>query len=164
MRDRLRPCDRRWSSMPRKHGLSRCLRTRWPAGGRPSTISSGPSWPTSSLNPERVAASTTGGKTGASADGPGSWPMNLCTEWSSGWDISLQWELEPDPAKTSEVEVRFIPEGPDQTRVELEHRAIDRHGDGWEQMRDAVSHPEGGAGVLASMGRPMACSARLGTL
>lgn len=59
------------------------------------------------------------------------------------WDISLQWELEPDPAKTSEVEVRFISEGPDRTRVELEHRAIERHGDGWEQMRDAVGSGEG---------------------
>ena len=50
------------------------------------------------------------------------------------WDISLQWELEPDPAKTSEVEVRFISEAPGRTRVELEHRAIERHGDGWEQI------------------------------
>jgi len=59
------------------------------------------------------------------------------------WDISLQWALEPDPAKTSEVEVRFISEAPGRTRVELEHRAIERHGEGWEQMRDAVGSAEG---------------------
>jgi uncharacterized protein YndB with AHSA1/START domain len=59
------------------------------------------------------------------------------------WDISLAWEIEPDPAKTSEIEVRFIPEGADRTRVELEHRHIDRHGDGWEKMRDAVGSPNG---------------------
>ncbi|HXZ65988.1 MAG TPA: hypothetical protein VEH05_14700, partial [Streptosporangiaceae bacterium] len=45
--------------------------------------------------------------------------------------------------RTSEVEVRFIAQGPNTTRVELEHRNIDRHGQGWEQMRDAVSS-EGG--------------------
>jgi uncharacterized protein YndB with AHSA1/START domain len=59
------------------------------------------------------------------------------------WDISLQWQLEADPKKTSEVEVTFTPEGPGRTLVELEHRNIDRHGDGWEQMRDAVGSPNG---------------------
>ena len=59
------------------------------------------------------------------------------------WDVSLQWQLEPDPGKTSEVEVRFIAESAERTRVELEHRNIDRHGDGWEQMRDAVDSPDG---------------------
>ncbi len=59
------------------------------------------------------------------------------------WDISLSWKVETDPDKASEVEVRFVPEGPDRTRVELEHRNIERHGDGWEQMRDAVGSPQG---------------------
>lgn len=59
------------------------------------------------------------------------------------WDINLTWQLEHDPEKTSEVEVRFTPEGPDRTRVELEHRHIDRHGEGWEKMRDAVGSPNG---------------------
>jgi uncharacterized protein YndB with AHSA1/START domain len=35
------------------------------------------------------------------------------------WDVSLQWQVETDPAKTSEVEVRFISESPAQTRVVL---------------------------------------------
>jgi uncharacterized protein YndB with AHSA1/START domain len=59
------------------------------------------------------------------------------------WDISVQWEIETDPAKTSEVEVRFVPEDADRTRVELEHRHLERHGDGWEGMRDALGSPEG---------------------
>lgn len=59
------------------------------------------------------------------------------------WDIGLDWKLEPDPARTSEVEIRFIADGPAQTTVELEHRNIDRHGEGWERMRDAVGSPDG---------------------
>jgi uncharacterized protein YndB with AHSA1/START domain len=59
------------------------------------------------------------------------------------WDISLQWQIETDLARTSEVEVRFVAEGGGRTRVELEHRHIDRHGEGWEQMRSAVGSNDG---------------------
>ena len=59
------------------------------------------------------------------------------------WDINLQWEIETDLDRTSEVEVRFIAEAPDRTRVELEHRNLDRHGEGWEQMRAAVGSDGG---------------------
>ncbi len=59
------------------------------------------------------------------------------------WDITLQWQIETEPARASEVEVRFVPEGAGRTRVELDHRHIDRHGQGWEAMRDAVDSPEG---------------------
>jgi uncharacterized protein YndB with AHSA1/START domain len=64
------------------------------------------------------------------------------------WDIDPQWRTEPDPDKTSEVEVRFISEAPDRTRVDLEHRKIERHGDGWEQLRDQLGDPGGWPGVL----------------
>jgi uncharacterized protein YndB with AHSA1/START domain len=59
------------------------------------------------------------------------------------WDISPRWQLEPDPDKTSEVEVRFVAEGPERTRVELEHRHLDRHGEGWESERDGVGGDDG---------------------
>jgi uncharacterized protein YndB with AHSA1/START domain len=59
------------------------------------------------------------------------------------WDISPQWQIESDPDKTSEVEVRFIAETPDRTRVELEHRNLDRHGEGWESERDGVGSDQG---------------------
>jgi uncharacterized protein YndB with AHSA1/START domain len=59
------------------------------------------------------------------------------------WDISPQWQIETDPAKTSEVEVRFVSETPERTRVELEHRNLDRHGDGWEGERDGVAADAG---------------------
>jgi uncharacterized protein YndB with AHSA1/START domain len=59
------------------------------------------------------------------------------------WDVGLNWQIETDHERTSEVEVRFIPETPDRTRVELEHRHLDRHGEGWQSMRDAVGSPGG---------------------
>jgi len=59
------------------------------------------------------------------------------------WDISAQWQLETDPAKTSEVEVTFTAEGPERTRVELEHRNLDRHGEGWEGVREGVHGDQG---------------------
>jgi uncharacterized protein YndB with AHSA1/START domain len=59
------------------------------------------------------------------------------------WDISPQWQLEPEPENTSEVEVRFIAETPNRTRVELEHRNIDRHGPGWEAVHYGVAGEEG---------------------
>ena len=59
------------------------------------------------------------------------------------WDISPRWQLETDPNRTSEVEIRFTELGPSSTRVRLEHRHLERHGDGWEAERDSVSGDEG---------------------
>jgi len=72
------------------------------------------------------------------------------------WDVDPRWQLEPDPAKTSEVEVRFISEGPESTLVELEHRGIDRHGEGWEGMRDAVGSPGGWRRELEALAAELA--------
>jgi uncharacterized protein YndB with AHSA1/START domain len=78
------------------------------------------------------------------------------TRFVISWDISLAWQIETDPDRTSEIEVRFVSEDDRRTRIDLEHRHLDRHGDGWEQMRDAVGAPDGWdlglqrlAGVLA---------------
>ena len=59
------------------------------------------------------------------------------------WDISPYWQLEADEANASEVEVRFIAETPERTRLELEHRNLDRHGPGWEGVRDGVADDAG---------------------
>jgi uncharacterized protein YndB with AHSA1/START domain len=59
------------------------------------------------------------------------------------WDIGPTWQIESDPEKASEVEVRFIAETPERTRLELEHRNIDRHGENWEGLRDGVASPGG---------------------
>jgi uncharacterized protein YndB with AHSA1/START domain len=59
------------------------------------------------------------------------------------WDISPQWQIETEPDNTSEVEVTFIAITPQRTRVELEHRNLDRHGPGWQAVSDGVAHDEG---------------------
>jgi uncharacterized protein YndB with AHSA1/START domain len=59
------------------------------------------------------------------------------------WDISPHWQLETDLEKTSEVEVRFVAETLERTRVELEHRNLERHGAGWEGVRQGVAGEEG---------------------
>lgn len=59
------------------------------------------------------------------------------------WDISPSWQLEADEADASEVEVRFVAETAERTRVELEHRHLDHHGPGWESVRDGVGEDGG---------------------
>ena len=59
------------------------------------------------------------------------------------WDISPHWQVETHLERTSEVEVRFVAESAERTRVELEHRHLDRHLDGWEAVREGVES-EGG--------------------
>ncbi len=59
------------------------------------------------------------------------------------WDINPRWQIETNPERSSEVEIRFISESPARTRVELEHRNLDRHGEGWESTRDGVASKDG---------------------
>jgi hypothetical protein len=76
--------------------------------------------------------------TAPSAAGPASSPTSPPSLFVFSWDINTRWEIENDPEKTSEVAVSFSAEAPDRTLVVLEHRHLDRHGEGWEGMRDAV--------------------------
>jgi uncharacterized protein YndB with AHSA1/START domain len=59
------------------------------------------------------------------------------------WDIGPTWQIESDPANSSEVEVRFTAQAPDRTLVELEHRNLDRHGPGWQSVAEGVGHEAG---------------------
>jgi uncharacterized protein YndB with AHSA1/START domain len=64
------------------------------------------------------------------------------------WQITHEWGYQPDLAQSSEVEVRFSPEPNGQTRVDLEHRHLERHGAGGAAMRTAVDSPNGWSGLL----------------
>jgi uncharacterized protein YndB with AHSA1/START domain len=64
------------------------------------------------------------------------------------WQISPKREPEPDPAKSSEVEVRFVSEEPSHTRVEFEHRHFARHGEGGAEYRAALDSPQGWPYIL----------------
>ena len=59
------------------------------------------------------------------------------------WDIGPTWQVETDPDNASEVEVVFTAESATRTRVDLEHRHIERHGPGWESIRDGVANDQG---------------------
>jgi len=59
------------------------------------------------------------------------------------WDIGSTWQLETDLTRASEVEVRFTAESDDRTRVQLEHRHIERHGEGWESVATGVDSDAG---------------------
>lgn len=69
--------------------------------------------------------------------------------WEPPKKVVLSWHLQPDwsfdgsMAKASEVALEFVAEGPETTRVEFEHRHLERHGAGWQKMREQVG-AEGG--------------------
>ena len=65
------------------------------------------------------------------------------------WNISPRWEIITDAAQASEVEVRFVALDDGRTRVELEHRYLERHGPGWEGVRDGVDGSDGWPRYLA---------------
>ncbi|MET8552151.1 SRPBCC domain-containing protein [Micromonospora zamorensis] len=94
-------------------------------------------------SPGSAGTSTTGGVDGSECR----WARILAFEPPTrvvfSWDIGPTWQLETELGLTSEVEVTFVVETPDQTRVELEHRHLDRHGPGWESVRDGVEDEAG---------------------
>lgn len=64
------------------------------------------------------------------------------------WQIDGKWQFEPDLTKSSEVEVRFTGEPGGRTRVDLEHRHLERHGADAAPIRTAIDGPGGWAGLL----------------
>ena len=73
----------------------------------------------------------------------------------AAWDppsrLLLIWQLTPeftfDPDLITEVEVTFTPEG-EGTRVDLEHRHIERMGEKADALRESVSGPGGWPALL----------------
>lgn len=73
--------------------------------------------------------------------------------WEPPTRLLLQWQLDLEFAYDlklhTEVEVRFIAEAADRTRVEIEHRLLERYGNPTEKMRSAFDSERGWAGMLA---------------
>jgi uncharacterized protein YndB with AHSA1/START domain len=74
------------------------------------------------------------------------------------WDITADWQY--DPALQTEVEVRFIAEGSAGTRVELEHRRLDRYGDRRDEMRTIFDQTGDWGKLLASFAQTAQAAAR----
>ena len=73
------------------------------------------------------------------------------------WQISGEWAYDAD--LWTELEVTFSAEGPDGTRVELEHRGLDAYGDQMGKMRDSFDAPGGWGGILEQFGAAAAAAA-----
>jgi uncharacterized protein YndB with AHSA1/START domain len=68
------------------------------------------------------------------------------------WHMNGNFQYDPDPAKASRVEVFFHADGAHRTRVELVHSNLDRHGEGWEKLREMVSSQGGWPTILEGFG------------
>jgi len=68
------------------------------------------------------------------------------------WQITHEWGYQPDLMQSSEVEIRFTAAADGVTRVDLEHRHLERHGAGAASMRTAVDSEGGWGGLLALYG------------
>jgi uncharacterized protein YndB with AHSA1/START domain len=76
-------------------------------------------------------------------------PYRVTFSWHVGpGHDQADWVCDPDPAKASEVEIRFTAEGPATTLVELKHSRLERHGAGWQQLRTVFEGPGAWAGIL----------------
>ncbi len=65
------------------------------------------------------------------------------------WHLQSDWKFNADPARASEVVLEFSSKGPAATWLEFEHRYLERHGQGYEKMREGVDSPGGWTAVLA---------------
>jgi uncharacterized protein YndB with AHSA1/START domain len=76
-------------------------------------------------------------------------PHRVAFSWHVGpGHDQPDWVFDPDLAKASEVEIRFSDAGDGTTLVELEHSKLERHGDGYEQLRALFDGPGAWQGIL----------------
>lgn len=75
--------------------------------------------------------------------------------WDPPGRLVLAWEISPDwkhdDSVDTEVEVRFVSLGPALTRIELEHRRLDRYGTAAEQMRGIFDSENGWNAILSAL-------------
>ncbi|HEX3853533.1 MAG TPA: SRPBCC family protein [Polyangiaceae bacterium] len=67
------------------------------------------------------------------------------------WQITADWQY--DPKFVTEVEVRFTSLGPNQTRVELEHRDLERYGEKAQELRKAIDSAGGWSKIMDELGK-----------
>ena len=67
------------------------------------------------------------------------------------WDLDSNFQYNPELG--TEVEVLFIAETPERTRVEFEHRKLERYGDKAEAMRATFDSQGGWTGILAEFAK-----------
>lgn len=76
-------------------------------------------------------------------------PHSVRLSWHAGpGHDSPEWVVDPDPARASEVEIRFRSEGPNATFIELEHSKIERHGKGAVELREKFEQPGAWTAIL----------------
>ncbi len=103
---------------------------------------------------EAVVEPRAGGRWFERADDGSECEWGRVLEWEPperivfAWHLGPEWKYDPDPAKATSVEVRFIAEGPATTRVELEHCGFEVHGDRADELRVPVSEEGGWSGLL----------------
>ena len=88
------------------------------------------------------------GEDGSTCDWGSVLSWEPCTRLVLSYDITADWQY--DPALNTEIEVRFIAEGKNVTRVEFEHRRLDRYGARRDEMR-RIFDTEGDWGRLLGM-------------
>jgi uncharacterized protein YndB with AHSA1/START domain len=97
-------------------------------------------------------------------DEEGQWGHVLA--WEPPQRVVLSWHLgttfayDPDLAHASELDIRFHAAGDNRTRVEFEHRHIERHGEGYEKLRDVLDG--GWVGILDEFAKRAAAAEAMG--
>lgn len=64
------------------------------------------------------------------------------------WHLQPDFKYSPDQTRASEVALQFVAEGPGATRLDFEHRYLERHGEGYEKLLVSVDSPGGWTMVL----------------
>jgi uncharacterized protein YndB with AHSA1/START domain len=65
------------------------------------------------------------------------------------WQLDADWKYDADPARATQIEVQFIPEGDASTRVVLVHSGLEIHGERAREVHAAIDSPNGWSGLLA---------------
>jgi uncharacterized protein YndB with AHSA1/START domain len=115
-------------------------------------------WPLASHHIGEKAAETAiiepraGGRWFERAEDGTECPWGKVLVWDPPGRIVLSWaigaDFKYDPVLSLEVEIRFVALGPASTRIELEHRNLERLGDAAETLRSAIDSEAGWTGVL----------------